>query len=37
VCRELRKKEKITLLFPKLTPTTATDPSPYPEKNTQPN
>jgi hypothetical protein len=37
VCRELRKREKITLLFPKSTLTTAIDLSPYPEKNTQPN
>jgi hypothetical protein len=36
VCRELRRREKVTLLFPKPTPKAAADPSLYPEKNTQP-
>jgi len=36
VCRELRRREKVTLLFPKPTPKAVADPSLYPEKNTQP-
>jgi len=37
VCRELRRRDKVALLFLKPTPTAAANPSFCPEKNTQPS
>jgi hypothetical protein len=36
-CRELRRREKVTLIFPKPTSTAAANHFLYPEKNTRPS